>query len=75
MEYAKVSLPSALSANYVVDLAEDTDGTSMQIIRCSHRLLDVIHEVQMGNYTVFKTSALITVDAGQNPIYVEPFID
>ena len=52
-----------------------TDGISMWIVRCGHWLLDVIHGAQMGNYTILKTSALITVNVGQNPIDVEPFMD
>ena len=42
------------------------------IVRCGHRLLGVIHGVQLGNYSTFKTSALINVNAGQDPIDIEP---
>ena len=52
-----------------------TDGISMQIVRHGHRLLDVIHGVQFRYYGIFKASALITLNAGQNPIDVEPFAD
>ena len=51
-----------------------TDGISMQMVRCSHRLLDVIHVVQLGHYLIFKTLALITVNVGQNPIDVKPVV-
>ena len=47
----------------------------MQIVWHGHRLLDVIHGVQLGYYDIFKTSALITVHAGQDAIYIEPFLN
>ena len=37
------------------------------------RLLDVIHGVQFGYYGIFKTSALIAVNAGWYAIHIEPF--
>ena len=52
-----------------------TNQIPTQIVRCGHRLIDVIHGVQMGDYIIFKTSALVTVNTGQNPIHIEPFID
>ena len=52
-----------------------TDGISMWIVRCGHRLLDVIHEVQSRYNRIFKTSALIAVNVGQNTIDVEPFVN
>ena len=52
-----------------------TDGIPMWIVRCGHRLLDVILEVQMGDNTIFKTLALIAVNAGQNPIDIKPFVN
>ena len=45
----------------------------MQIVRHYHRMLDVIYGVQMGHYIIFKTSTLITSNAGWNPIDVELF--
>ena len=36
----------------------------MQIVWHGHRLLDVIHGVQLGNYGILKTSALVTVNMG-----------
>ena len=45
------------------------DGISMQIVWCGHRLLDVIHGVQLRYYGILKTLALITVNAGQDAIY------
>ena len=51
-----------------------TDGISMQIVWCGHRLLDVMHGVQLGYYGIFKTLALITVNVGQDTIYIEPFL-
>ena len=45
------------------------------IVRHGHRLLDVIHGVQMGDDVIFKTSALVTVNVGWNPIDVKPFVD
>ena len=50
-----------------------TDGISMWIVRCGHRLLDVIHGVQLGNYGILKTSALVTVNMGQDAMHIEPF--
>ena len=47
----------------------------MQIVWSGHRLLDVIHGVQLGYYGIFKTSALITVNPGQDVIYIEPFFN
>ena len=52
-----------------------TDGISTWIVRHGHRLLDVIHGVQLGDYGVFKTLALIAMNAGWDPIDVEPFAD
>ena len=49
-------------------------GSSMQIVWCGHRLLDFIHGVQLGNYGIFKTSALVTVNMGKNAIHIEPFL-
>ena len=45
----------------------------MQIVGHGHGLFDVIHGVQLGNYGIFKTSALIAVNTGQDAIYIEPF--
>ena len=45
----------------------------MQIVWHGHRLLDVIHGVQLGFYGIFKTSAIITVNMGQDAIHIEPF--
>ena len=45
----------------------------MWIVWCGCRLLDVIHGVQLGNYGIFKTLALITVNVGQDAIHIEPF--
>ena len=50
-----------------------TDGISMWIVRYGHRLLDVIHGVQLRNYGILKTSALVTVNTGQDAIHIEPF--
>ena len=50
-----------------------TDGISMQVVRHGCRLLDVIHGVQLGNYGILKTSALVAVNMGQDAIHVEPF--
>ena len=47
----------------------------MQILWCGHRLLDVVHGVQFGHYDILKTSALIAVNVGQNPIDVKPLVD
>ena len=52
-----------------------TDGISTWIVRHGHRLLDVIHGVQFGNNCIFKTSALITVNVGWNPIDIKPFVN
>ena len=52
-----------------------TDGIPMQIVRHSHKLLDFIHGVQMGNYSIFKTLTLITVNVGQDSIDIEAFVD
>ena len=41
-----------------------TDGISMQIVGCGHRLLDVRHGVQLGNYGILKTLDLVTVNMG-----------
>ena len=43
----------------------------MWIVRHGHRLLDVIHGVQFIYNGIFKTSALITVNVGQNTIDIE----
>ena len=51
------------------------DGISTQIVWHHHRLLDVIHEVQLGYYGIFKPLALITVNAGWDAIYIEPFFN
>ena len=32
-------------------------------------------EYRLGDYIIFKTSALITVNAGWNPIDIEPFVN
>ena len=45
----------------------------MRIVGCGCGLFDVIHGVQLGNYGIFKTSALITVNTGRDAIYIEPF--
>ena len=47
----------------------------MQIVWGGHRLLDVIHGVQLGNYSIFKTLALIAVNVGQDAIHIESFSD
>ena len=52
-----------------------THGISTQFVRHGHRLLNAIHGVQMTDYIIFKTLALITVNADQNPIDTEPFVD
>ena len=52
-----------------------TDGISMQIVWHGHRLFDVLHGVQLGYYGIFKTSALTTVNAGWDTIYIEPFLN
>ena len=49
------------------------DGISMWIVWHGHRLLDVIHGVQLRKYGIFKTSALVTVNTGQDAIHTEPF--
>ena len=38
-----------------------------------HRLLDVIHGVQLGNYGILKTLALVAVNMGWDVIHIEPF--
>ena len=43
--------------------------------KACHRLLDIIHGGQMGDYIIFKTSAFITVNMGQNPINVKPLVE
>ena len=50
-----------------------TDGISMRIVRHGHGLLDVIHGVQLSNYGIFKTSALVTVNTGRDAIHIKPF--
>ena len=50
-----------------------TDGISMQIVWCGHRLLDVIYGVQLGNYGILKTLALVTVNMGRDAKHIEPF--
>ena len=45
----------------------------MQIVGCGHRLLDAIHGLQLGNYGIFKTSTLVTVNMGRHAIHIEPF--
>ena len=52
-----------------------TGGISMQIVRHGHRLLDVTHSIQLGYYGILKTSALITVNAGWNPIDVKLLVN
>ena len=47
----------------------------MQIVKHGSGLLGVIHGVQLINYGIFKTSALITVNMGQDAIHIEPFFD
>ena len=37
------------------------------IVRCGHRLLDVMHGVQIGDDVIFQALALVTVNVGQNP--------
>ena len=51
------------------------DGISVWIVWCGHRLLDVIHGVQLGNYGIFKTLALIAVNVGWDAIQIEPFFN
>ena len=43
-----------------------------QVVRHGHRLLD---GVQMGDDVILKTSALITMNGGQNPIDIKPFVN
>ena len=45
----------------------------MWIVWRGHRLLDVMHGVQLRNYGIFKTSALVTVNMGPDAIHIEPF--
>ena len=52
-----------------------TDGISMWIVRHGPRLLDFIHGVQLENYSIFRTLALITVNMGQNLIDIEPLVN
>ena len=52
-----------------------TDGISTWIVMCGHRLLEVMHGVQLRDYGIFKTSALTTVNAGWDPIDIEPFVN
>ena len=47
----------------------------MQIVWHGCRLLDVIHGVQLGNYGIFKTLALVAVNMGRDAIHIEPFFD
>ena len=47
----------------------------MQIAWHGHRLLDVIHGVQLGNYGIFETLALVAVNAGRDAIHIEPLFD
>ena len=49
------------------------NGISMRIVWHGQRLLDVIHEVQLRNYGILKTSALVTVNTGLDAIHIEPF--
>ena len=52
-----------------------TNRIPMWIVRHGHRLLDVIHGVQMGDDIIFKASALVTVIADWNPIDTKQFAD
>ena len=52
-----------------------TDGISTWIVRCGCRLLDVIHGVQLGDYSIFKTFNLIIMNGSKDPIDVEPLVD
>ena len=45
----------------------------MQIVWRGHRLLNVIHRVQLGNNVILKTLPLVTVNMGWNAIHIEPF--
>ena len=45
----------------------------MWIVRRGHRLLDAIHGVQLRNYGILKTLALVTVNTGWEAIHIEPF--
>ena len=47
----------------------------MWIVWHGHRLLDVIHRVQLGNYGILKTSALVTMNTGQDAIHIEPLFN
>ena len=47
----------------------------MWIVWHGHRLLDVIHVVQLGNYGLFQTSALVTVNMCRDAIHIKPFFD
>ena len=44
------------------------------VVRHGHRLLDVIHGVQMGD-VILKTLAFITLNVGQNPIDLKLFVE
>ena len=46
-----------------------------KIVRCGCGLLDVTHGVQNGDDVIFKTLALITMNMGQYPIDIKPFVD
>ena len=50
------------------------DRISTWIVWCGCRLLYVIHGVQLCNYGIFKTSALVAVNTGQDAIHIEPFL-
>ena len=68
------SLPlGEIAKDLAVTSESFSDGISMQIIGCGHRLLDVIHGVQLRYYGIFKTSALFTVNVGWIAIHIEPF--
>ena len=47
----------------------------MQVVRQGNRLFEVKHRVQMGDDVILKTSALITMNVGWNPIGIKPFVD
>ena len=50
------------------------DEISTWIVWHGHRLLDVIHGVQLRNYGIFKTSALVAVNMGRDAIHIELFL-
>ena len=50
------------------------DGISTRIVWRGCRLLYVIHGVQLRNYDIFKTSALVAVNMGRDAIHIEPFL-